>query len=62
MDKSPCARTLESEEMKPFWVEIERLIKSYQNDMRKTRDIAHLSGIEALEKVKDLPRVLAVRK
>ena len=59
---STCVRMLESEEMVPFWKEIDRLLASANRDLRARRDIAILNAIEALESVKALPGVLSERK
>ena len=56
---SRCAQLLTSGELQPFWDEVSRVEKACMNDLRSTRDASYCRGLDALDRIKQIPDLLA---
>lgn len=58
INKQDCIKLLQSDRMQPFWDELALIEKSVHQDLRKSRDGSHTYALDALDRVKAIPRKL----
>lgn len=56
-----CVEMLKSDDMKPFWEEIDRVYRSNMNDLRNKQDATFCRALDALDSVINIPEMMSRR-